>query len=162
MGPPGAVMRQDNDGRGFTLVEVIIVIFIVGLSLSLVLGLTVRQQATVQLQTTARELYAFLKVARGYAIVQGRDNACVYLPQANAVRESLKGRVLEFPRDLRLAPRPEDDPVKDRIVAEFYSDGSASGGELKLVFGDKALVLTIDPVLGEAKIRKEAAGLDAS
>jgi general secretion pathway protein H len=154
--------RHESDGRGFTLVEVIIVIFIVGLSLSLVLGLTVRQQATVQLQGTARELYAFLKVARGYAIVQGRDNPCTYLPQRNAVQEALKGRILELPKGMSLAPRPDDDPAKDRIVAEFYADGSATGGELKLVLGDKALVLTIDPVLGEAKIRKEAADLDAS
>lgn len=172
---PSSPVRQ----RAFTLVELIVVVAIMGMGLSLFLGLNYRQREAFQWRTNLRELHVFLKVARSYAVLERRTNECRYNPKAKRFKEKLRRKemLLTAPaelelsvaqedllaaaeRDLAVAEADDSKPVPEFVVVTFYADGGASGGPLEIKSGRRKARLAIDSLTGAIKLTEQVA--DAS
>ncbi len=70
---PNLVTRQGPGQRGFTLIEIIVVIVIMGLIAGLVMVRQPWHSAGLDMDATERALTAALRLARGRAIAQDRD-----------------------------------------------------------------------------------------
>ena len=132
---------------------------IMSISLGVFLGFNYSAKDSVELKAAAAEAGQFFRVARGYALIEGADNECVYLHQGHLLRETLRGRELELPEAVRLVSGDGEHPgvgeEEGMSLAVFFADGSAQGEAIRLSAAGRGLRLRIDPVLGEARLVEE-------
>jgi prepilin-type N-terminal cleavage/methylation domain-containing protein len=137
---------------GFSLLELLVVMLIMSVTMGLFLGYNHGQQGTVQMRAAANESRQFLRLAQGYALLEGRDNTCLYQTQGHVLTETLRGRELQLPEKVRLTVGDEASlSDANATVTVFYADGSSQGGEFSLAAEGQEVRLRIDPVLGEAE-----------
>lgn len=139
---------------GFSLLELLVVMLIMSIALGVFLGYNHSQRETVKLRSAVNETRQFLRMAQGFAILEGRDNECLYVSEGHALQESLRGRKLALPDVVRL--NVEDDPPARNddhlLVTLFYGDGSALGATVKLSAANLEMLITVDPILGDTSV----------
>lgn len=145
--------RRQCGSRGFSLLELLAVLLIIAVATGVFLGYNYTQRDTVQLRSAVGELRQFLRLAQGYALLEGRENMCVYDDQQHVFREMLRGRELPLPEAVAINLNDADvHEDATRSVTRFYPDGSAQGGQVRLSAAGLELTLSIDPVLGETSV----------
>lgn len=120
-------------------------------ALGLFLGYNYRQRDTILLRTTARDVYQWMRASRGYAILEGRENAAVYRVEEHLLVEGLRQAEVRLPETVLVVLEP-DDSREVVPVALFYPDGSAERSRILLRLEDHEVLLDVDPVLGEVEL----------
>ena len=159
--------------RAFTLVELIVVVAIMGMGLSLFLGINYRQREAFRWRTNLRELHVFLKVARSYAVLERQTNECRFNVKEKKFSEGLRGKevVLTALAELELSADQqvlleanerdqvvaEDDstPAPEVVLVTFYADGGASGGPIELKSGRRQATLAVNSLTGAIKLTEQ-------
>ncbi len=145
------IKKIKEDQRGFTLLELTLVLLlagmILGLSTFMVLG---RALPTARLNATAREISATLREARLLANVTG---------ERQTVGIDLDARTYGIAgRRTRSIPRDTGILVRDPFIGEVrhgvyqFASGSNAGGSIVLWSGRKSAVIRTDPVVGAVTI----------
>ena len=140
--------------RGFTLLEMLIVLMLMAIIASVVIPVFGPGVSTTQLKRSARELAAGLRLARGQAIAQ-RTEAVLELDVA--------ARTFRVPPDPRLHTMPEGIELKlytaqrDLLNAQigairFFPDGGSNGGRITVAAGDRKYDVDIDWLTGRVAI----------
>lgn len=146
-------IRPCRSSSGFSLLELLAVLLIIAVATGVFLGYNYTQRDTVQLRSAMGELRQFLRLAQGYALLEGQENECVYDVQSHVFRESLRGRELPLPEvvvvDLSDLEAGQD---VSRFITLFYPDGSSQGGMIRLGAAGQELTVRIDPVLGDTTV----------
>ena len=139
--------------RGFTLLELLVVLAVLGLALTFAVP-AFRPDALV-LSRTGGELASALKATRATAIAQGRPqsvtvdaSARLVTPGGAASVEVPQGAVLAF---AATAGRPQAEG--GRLV--FYPDGSASGGSVTLTLRQRVWRADIDWLTGRIAVASD-------
>ncbi len=118
--------------QGFTLLELIIVLVIVGVATAIVLpsidrGLKKRQakQSVLTLAAVARDL-------RRRAIDQGKLKSLTVEPRANSYLAS-GGNIVRLPDTVQITGTTGGEPIGERLTQfVFFPNGSLLGGEIAL------------------------------
>ncbi|EMG39089.1 prepilin-type N-terminal cleavage/methylation domain-containing protein [Desulfocurvibacter africanus PCS] len=154
-------MRQ----AGFTLLEVIVVVLIISLMAGAVAGMAYRQSDAFRLTLAGRQVYGFLRSARSFALLDERENPCLYDPETRELTEQARGKRLRLPDGVNLAwsesagtAEPEEDREEGVPVARFYPDGSSDGSGVLLYAGRRELRLSLDPVFGWVRLEMQPQG----
>ncbi|HSR72823.1 MAG TPA: GspH/FimT family protein [Kiloniellales bacterium] len=162
---------------GFTLVELLVVLVLLGLMLTLAPIAFQRLVPGIALEAAAREVAATLRAARGDAIRLGRETTVLVDTETGRYGPGERRDVTEdaengidaeaalpmqsLASDLGVAlttARSEQlDETRGRI--RFYPDGTSTGGEVRLyrserVESDPGLVVAVDWLSGHVEIRK--------
>ena len=149
---------MNNAAKGFTLIELTVVLVIAGLLLSLT-GPSVRSfYETVKYRETVRELTSAAKNARRWARANGKAYDLVIDPIQNrfaltSQAASLKQRdykTLAQNLDIEFVYAAEVSSVGDLGAIRFYPSGGSSGGEIIIQRpSGSGIQLTIDWLLGD-------------
>lgn len=134
---------------GFTLFELLLVLFIFGLAASVVMVAGSRMQEKAIFNTEARKLYLTVKHAREISIVQRRD--IVFRVDAET-----SSYWIAYGDDK--TSEKHSLPQKFTVAGEdviFFPKGNSSGGRIEIgnEKGQKYEV-TVDPVLGTTSIKR--------
>ena len=140
-------LRAGN--RGFTLLELLLVLFIVGLAASVVMFSGSRLQEKSRFNTEARKLYLTVKHARETAILERMDIVFKIDVEANrywlAYGDNETSDIHSIPQTFILSG--ED------IV--FFPKGNSSGGRIQIDNGKgQKYEVTVDTVLGTPSIKR--------
>lgn len=124
--------------RGFTLVELLVVLAIAGLMLAVAPPLISSVMPGVELKAAARRTAGALRLAREVAIASGRDIAWVIDIDSNRYRIDGDHRGGSLPAGLAVElVAAEDEMQSDTVGAiRFFPDGSSTGGRVILKRGD--------------------------
>ena len=143
--------RRRSPSAGFTLVELLVVMAILGLVLSLVAVARPRASA-LRLDATARAMAATLRAARADAMLHGTEARVVIDAEA---------RTYGRPGDPR--PLPADMAVDVGVAAterdraggafRFFPDGRSSGGSVTLGVQGRTVLVAVDWLTGQPWIR---------
>ena len=131
-----AARRVDRDGNeaGFTLLEIVCVLAIIGLLAAIILPSIPRGTSRAQLESYAIETAALLKGDRSAAIRRRVQIASQVDAMSRSVRSGATGRVIRVPDDVRfdalLAARCNQRPAGSTI--RFFSSGMSCGGVIAL------------------------------
>lgn len=129
---------------GFTLIEMIVVLVVLGLVGSIVLSRGPLRSPILDLRAGARVMAAAMRGARAQAV--DADHDVTFTIDADHRDYGVRGGARRpLPAGLELAGKPE--PVV------FHPDGSASGGAVTLAENGRQLVIRVDWLTGAVTLR---------
>lgn len=152
-------LRPRSGSRGFTLLEVLLVLVVLTLAAALSLPALVKPAGT-ELRTAAGSVAAGLRRAREAAV--NRQAPATLTLDVQARRFSVSGdegaRQLPSAVELSLfTARAEiEDDGRGRI--RFFPDGSSTGGRVTLARGERRYVVDVDWLTGRVRVRAGRAG----
>lgn len=140
--------------RGFTLVELLIVLVIGGLMLSVVPPLFSKGVTGVELRAAAREVAAALRYARSRAINRHVESTVtVNLADKRYEISGRRGtRTLPQGADIKLDTARSQTRSQTTGAFRFYPDGSSTGGQITLSSGPLRYVVDIHWLTGRVAI----------
>ncbi len=140
--------------RGFTLVELLVVLLIMGMLLTLAPAAFQRVMPGMQLKAAAREVAAVFREARSLAIRDNRETTVVIDTEARAYRLSAAKRAHQLDKSLGVelitAVSERLDQAAGRI--RFFPDGTSTGGRVKFSCGERAYYVVVDWLSGRVRI----------
>ena len=126
---------------GFTLIEMIVVIAVIGLIAGLLLIRQPLHSAGLDMDATERALTAALRLARSRAIAQDRNVSVI----TAATGFSVDGGA---PRVL-----PSNETMSESRVV-FMPDGGSSGATIVLASGSQRIAVTVNWLTGRVRCRE--------
>ena len=139
---------------GFTLIELVVVLAILGLAYALVPPLFASARATTELKGATRQLAAGLRQARNYAVTKRAEAVLTLNVEKRDFTVSGDARTYSLPRQLQLKMvTAQREVIDDKIAAiRFYADGSSNGGRITLTAGERSFEVDVNWLTGRVAI----------
>ena len=149
-------MRQ----RGFSLLEVIVVITIIGLAYVLLPKMVLSGVSGAELRANARAVATGLRIARDAAINTKRE-AVLSLDMENrqfTLPNNAKPHKLHELLDVKLYTA-QADLISEKVgTIRFFPDGSSNGGRVTVGTGERGFEIDVDWLTGHVTINDKPAG----
>ena len=148
-------IRQKNHS-GFTIVELLIAITIVGLVMAASIPASVRFYESMQYRQAIRGVTTTLLSARYKAVNSGKAQDVSINPDTNTVR--LNGRTTQLPAAFSIVVHAARELNRDgEGVFRFYPEGGSSGGDVEIARSNGSGVrITVDWLVGRVIQEKYA------
>jgi general secretion pathway protein H len=143
-------MKLRGKSAGFTLVELLVVMGIMGLILTGVLAAKPKTAAT-RVAVAAREVAATLQLARTQAMASNAET--VVRIDVERRQFGVAGSMHALPRGMTVAMTvAETERIADSGGMRFYPDGQSSGGEIVLMLEGRASRIAVNWLTGEPRL----------
>ncbi len=151
---PSARVDAPLTASGFTLVEMLVVLTLIGLLVAVVIPIFGNGVSTTELKSDARAVAAGLRQARGQAIAQRGEAFLVLDLGAHTFSVPPDPRVHKLAQQLELKLfTAQSDLVNDNVGAiRFFADGGSNGGRITLASGERKFNVDIDWLTGRVAI----------
>lgn len=143
-----------NNDKGFTLLELIIVMFLVGLMLSLAAVLFSNTLPSSKFSATTREVAATIRHARTLAQLRG-ENQTVTIDMETRKYGIDNAAAKDIPSgiSIKIIDPQLGDVQTGKYQFEFPPMGGIEGGTIVLWNSKKMARIEIDPIVGSAVVR---------
>jgi len=140
--------------RGFTLVELLVVLGIVAMVAVLVAPRLGGMGSGMELRGAAEELRADIRRVRNAAVSESRDTVLLFDLEAGAWRDGdgRLGGTLPEGVELAITVARQEQTGEASGGVRFYPDGTSTGAKVTLSRGERALLLSIDWFDGHVRI----------
>jgi general secretion pathway protein H len=139
--------------RGFTLLEMLAVILLIGIAVAAV-SISVTQGLTsARVRAASSELAGALRATRAQAIVRGQEQNFDVDTHANTYRD-VKQNDVRLPKGMRVSitSAKEDQPNDHTGRIRFFPDGSSTGGRITLQSGKRQWHVNVAWLTGEVRV----------
>jgi general secretion pathway protein H len=145
-------MKPRGKSAGFTLVELLVVMGIMGLILTGVLAAKPKTAAT-RVAVAARAIAATLQLARAQAMASNAET--VVRIDVERRQFGVAGSMHALPRGMTVAMTvAETERIADSGGMRFYPDGQSSGGEIVLMLEGRASRIAVNWLTGEPRLSR--------
>lgn len=143
-------MRQ----RGFTLLEVIVVLVLAGIIYALLLAVPMRGASVADLKAAARTLASGLRQAQSTAMVTRHDAVLAVDVEAReyVMPGDTEPRKLPDGIDLKLYTAQSEVTSDRKGAIRFYPDGSSTGGRITVKGGERQYLVDVEWLTGRVSI----------
>lgn len=147
-------VREKNASRGFTLLEILLVLFLTGLAYGLAVPMISSGAVTLELKGATRQLAAGLRKARGVAIAQ-RDEATLTV-DVEQRQFMLSGDSKTYPVSKKVELElftAQSEQIGEKIGnIRFFPDGTSTGGRITLTAQGSSFTVDVDWLTGKVVI----------
>ena len=148
--PAGRLSAQ----AGFTLLELLVVLAIIGFALSLIPGFILRDSASVAMDRAVGTVADGLRSVRSQAVLENRENLFAIDVERRQFRAGFQAIPVQIGGDIALrlvtARKELSSETSGRI--RFFPDGSSTGGRIVLVNEGDRREVEVDWLTGEIKV----------
>ena len=147
--------RKHGQARGFTLVEVMVVMVIIALIMGLVGTSMARSVSSAEARAATRKLVASLRYTRARAILDKKEQ--VFLVDIDNHSYQVPGRKqIDLPEGVDMTITTARSEVTSEAVAgiRFFPDGGSTGGHIELTVNDREYRVNVAWLTGEAKLER--------
>jgi general secretion pathway protein H len=140
--------------RGFTLLELVVVLVIGAIAYSLILGVPFRGASSADLKASARTLASALRQAQFTALMTKQDAVVTVDVESRefAVTGEATARQLPTGIDLKLYTAQNEVTSERKGAIRFYPDGSSTGGRITVAAGPRKYLVDVDWLTGRVHI----------
>ena len=140
--------------RGFTLLEVLVVLVIGAVMYAMILGVPFRGASVADLKSAARTLASGLRQAQSMAMVSRRDAVLTVDVEAREYVLAGETEPKRLPRDieLKLFTAQSEITNENKGAIRFYPDGSSTGGRITVKAGERQYLVDVDWLTGRVSI----------
>lgn len=144
--------RSAKPSAGFTLVELLVVMGIMGLVLVVVLNARPKA-ATTRIAITARAMAAALQLARAQAMASNTET--VFRVDTDKLQFGMPRSMHALPRGMAVAMIVADtERVANVGGIRFFPDGQSSGGEIALTLDGRSTRIAVNWLTGEPQLNR--------
>jgi general secretion pathway protein H len=140
--------------RGFTLLEIVVVLAIAGIAYAVLLAVPARGASIADLKGSARVLASGLRQAQSTAMATKRDALLTI---------DLDAREFQLPGEKESRKLPDNIELKlytaqSEVVSDkrgsirFYPDGSSTGGRITVASGERKYLVDVEWLTGRVTI----------
>jgi general secretion pathway protein H len=146
--------RSIKRSAGFTLLELIVVLVIMGLGFAAI-GINLSSgNETTELKVTARDMVSALRHAKGLAQMSHKETVLTIDFAENSYTVSGHDKVYEIPQTIDTTMHTGQSELTDGTGSmRFFPDGSSSGGWIKLERGKMAWRMDINWLTGQIELK---------
>jgi general secretion pathway protein H len=150
----GSGCRSARRGRGFTLMELMVVLALLTLIFAVVPPLITSAIPGVELKASARRVATGLRLAREEAIRSGRDAAFTLDVDNRNFRVDGGYRETQLPEALTLKLEAAESEMLSETVGavRFYPDGSSTGGRIVLSRDERGFQVGVQWLTGRIQM----------
>jgi general secretion pathway protein H len=150
---PGRGEQGSNGCSGFTLIEILVSLAILGLALSVIARYKPPWSRGLGIEATAAELAAGLRLARSEAILTNQSVAFDLDLGGHRYRVGT-GAPRRLPTELSITLLTIAGEARDARYGDirFNPDGSSTGGRISLVDGQRRLAVGVDWLTGRVSV----------
>ena len=148
-------MRVHRREKGFTLLELIIVLFITVLGFSVIgINLSSGNEAT-KLKAAARDVVSALRFARGQALISHQETTLTIDLANNTYTVSQRDKVYSMPEEIDVTLVTAQSEINDGLASvRFFPDGSSTGGRITLEWGKVGWRININWLTGQIEMEE--------
>jgi general secretion pathway protein H len=142
---------------GFTLLELVVVLFIVVLGFSVVgINLSSGDDAT-EIKVAARDIVSALRYARGQALMSHQETTVALDLAENTYTVSGRDKVYIIPKaiDVTVVTAQSELAGEGLGNIRFFADGSSTGGRITLERGNTAWQIDINWLTGQIELENK-------
>ena len=142
--------------RGFTLVELLVVLVIAALVLAMVGTSISRNISGAEMRTAARKVAASLRYTRTQAILTKSEQVFL-MDTENKTFQAAEKQAEALPEDMSV----ELNTARSELTSEhvggirFYPDGGSTGGNVRLEANGRIYQVNVAWLTGEASVQRE-------
>jgi len=146
--------------KGFTLIEMLIVLAIAGIVMGTLVPSFGPAIARAQLYSASRDVASALRHTRGQAMIRGEDALFELNTVNHSYRVSGRPKLYRLPPGIELGLFTTSTETLDEGTGRirFFPDGSATGGRVSLITAKQTRVVDINWLTGEITIGEEDLG----
>jgi general secretion pathway protein H len=139
--------------NGFTLLEMLAVILLIGIAVAAVSISVTQGLASARVRAASSELAGALRATRAQAIVRGQEQNFDVDTHANTYRD-VKQNDVRLPKGMRVSitSAKEDQPNDHTGRIRFFPDGSSTGGRITLQSGKRQWHVNVAWLTGEVRV----------
>lgn len=150
-------MNARRAQSGFSLIELVAVLVLVGIALSLVSLAFTKSLDNAKVQAASRDLVAALRYTRGQAIVKGQQ-AALDIDLENNTYQAPGRALVKLPAQMHMtlltADSEQTSATSGRI--RFFADGGSTGGHISVLMGEREWRINVSWLTGQV-VREEIA-----
>jgi len=143
--------------KGFTLLELVVVLFVVVLGFSAI-GLNLSSGSdTTKIKAAARDIVSALRYARGQALMTHREATVALDLESNSYTVSGRDKLYQIPEDIDVTVVTAQTELTGEGSANirFFPDGSSTGGRVTLERGQTVWKIDINWLTGQVEPKNE-------
>jgi len=140
--------------KGFTLLELIVVLFIVVLGFSAIgINLSSGNDST-ELKVAARDIVSTLRYARGQALISHQETTVTLDLAKNSYKVSSRDKVYPIPKAIKVTVVTAQSEITGEGLGNirFFADGSSTGGRITLERGKATWQIDINWLTGQIEL----------
>jgi general secretion pathway protein H len=139
-------MKED----GFTLLELLVVLVIIGLVLALIPGFMLRGQPGLDVDVAARALADALRQTRSQAVLQNREQLFALDVEERLFRAGEQRAPVQIDKNIAITFQTARSLLMSDTTGRirFFPDGSATGGRIGLTLNGRHAEVVVDWLTG--------------
>lgn len=149
--------RQFNTSKGFTLIELIIVLIIAVLGFSVIANNINYGNYGIKLKLLTHEIASVLRYAQSQALITQKSTSVDIDLRQNVYSVSNQDKKYTFNKEIAVIMEiAEQEYTVDQVARiRFFPDGSSTGGRIKLEWGNYLKQIDVNWITGKVTINEE-------